>query len=179
VSLSYGAKYDSDNYLVNRNWNEAGLQVSFNLFNLLTGPTQLKLADAGVALADQRRMATQLAVLTQVHLARLQLLNARNQFERADAIYTTDLKIADHVRNREVAQAQSKLDSVSNATAAILSLLRRYQALAQVQAAENRLVATIGLEPRIGSTSELKLAELTEQIKQSGVLWTELKQQSK
>ena len=179
VSLSYAAKYDSDNYLVNRNWNEAGLQVSFNLFNLLTGPTQLKLADAGVALADQRRMATQLAVLTQVHLARLQLLNARNQFERADAIYTTDLKIADHVRNREVAQAQSKLDSVSNATAAILSLLRRYQALAQVQAAENRLVATIGLEPRIGSTSELKLSELSEQIKQSGVAWAELKQQSK
>lgn len=179
VSLSYGAKYDSDNYLVNRNWNEAGLQVSFNLFNLLTGPSQLKLADAGVALADQRRMATQLAVLTQVHLARLQLLNARNQFERADAIYTTDLKIADHVRNREIAQAQSKLDSVSNATSAILSLLRRYQALALVQAAENRLIATLGLEPRIGSTSELKLAELTAQIKQSGVLWTELKKQSK
>lgn len=179
VSLSYGAKYDSDNYLVNRNWNEAGLQVSFNLFNLLTGPTQIKLAEAGVALADQRRMATQLAVLTQVHLARLQLLNARNQFERADAIYTTDLKIADHVRNREIAQAQSKLDSVSNSTAAILSLLRRYQALAQVQAAESRLIATLGLEPRIGSTSELKLAELTEQIKQSGMLWADLKQQSK
>jgi outer membrane protein TolC len=179
VSLSYGAKYDSDNYLVNRNWNEAGLQVSFNLFNLFTGPTQMKLAEAGVALADQRRMAMQLAVLTQVHLARLQLLNARNQFDRADAIYTTDLKISDHVRNREAAQAQSQLETVSNSTAAILSLLRRYQALAQVQAAENRLIATLGLEPRIGSTGTLKLAELTAQIKQSGVLWAELKQQSK
>jgi hypothetical protein len=120
-------------------------------------------------------MATQLAVVTQVHLARLQLLNARNQFERADAIYATDLKIADHVRNREIAQAQSKLDSVSNATAAILSLLRRYQALAQVQAAESRLIATLGLEPRVGSTGELNLADLTAQIKQNGVLWEELK----
>jgi hypothetical protein len=58
-------------------------------------------------------------------------------------------------------------------------LLRRFQALAQVQTAENRLIATIGLEPRIGSTSELKLSELTAQIKQSGVLWAELKKQSK
>jgi outer membrane protein TolC len=174
VSFSYGIKYDSDNYLVNRNWNEAGLQLSFNIFNVLTGPAQIKLAEAGVTLADQRRMATQLAVVTQVHLARLQLLNARNQFERADAIYTTDLKIADLVRNRENAQAQSKLDSVSNATAAILSLLRRYQALAQVQSAENRLLASMGLEPQIGSTSELSLEELTAQLKEHGTPWNQL-----
>jgi outer membrane protein TolC len=174
VSFSYAIKYDSDNYLVNNNWNEAGLQVSFNLFNLMTGPTQMKLARAGVALADQRRMATQMAVLTQVHLARLQLLNARNQFDRADAIYATDVKIADMVRNRATAQAQSKLDTVSNATAAILSLLRRYQALAQVQAAENRLLANMGMEPQIGSTSELSLQQLTEQLKRNGNPWAEL-----
>ena len=174
VSFNYGIKYDTDSYLVNNNWNEAGLQLSFNLFNVLTGPTQIKLAEAGVTLADQRRMATQMAVVTQVHLARLQLLNARNQFSRADAIYDTDLRIADHVRNRESAQAQSKLDSVSNATAAILSLLRRYQALAQVQSAENRLLASMGLEPKIGSTSELSLAELAAQLKANGTLWTGL-----
>ena len=174
VSFSYGIKYDSDTYLVNRNWNEAGLQFTFNLFNLMTGPTQIKLAEAGVALADQRRVATQLAVLSQVHLARLQLLNARNQFERADAIYATDVKISELVRNRETAQAQSKLDSVSNATAAILSLLRRYQALAQVQAAENRLLANLGMEPKIGSTGELSLQQLTEQVKRNGNPWSAL-----
>ena len=174
VSFSYGIKYDSDTYLVNRNWNEAGLQFTFNLFNLMTGPTQIKLAEAGVALADQRRVATQLAVLSQVHLARLQLLNARNQFERADAIYATDVKISELVRNRETAQAQSKLDSVSNATAAILSLLRRYQALAQVQAAENRLLANLGMEPKIGSTGELSLEQLTEQVKRNGNPWRAL-----
>jgi hypothetical protein len=112
--------------------------------------------------------------LSQVHLARLQLLNARNQFERADAIYATDVKISELVRNRETAQAQSKLDSVSNATAAILSLLRRYQALAQVQAAENRLLANLGMEPKIGSTGELSLEQLTEQVKNNGNPWRAL-----
>ncbi len=52
VSFSYGLKYDSDSYLVNQNWREAGLQVSFNLMNLLTGPAQMTMAKAGVALAD-------------------------------------------------------------------------------------------------------------------------------
>ncbi|MCF8209649.1 MAG: TolC family protein, partial [Rhodoferax sp.] len=174
VSLSYGIKYDSDKYLINNNWNELGLQVSFNLFNLMTGPTQIKLAEAGVALANQRRLAMHVAVITQVHLARLQLINARNQFDRADEIYTTDLKISGIVKDRATAAAQSKLDAVANGTAAILSLLRRYQAMAQVQSAENKLLASLGVEPRIGSTSEMSLEQLTEQIKLSGGLWSEL-----
>ena len=175
LSFNYGAKYDTDNYLVNQNWREAGLQLSFNLLNLYTGPTQLKLAEAGVALADQKRMAAQLGVITQVHLARLQLINARAQFERAEAIYETDNKIASLMRARQQVQAQSKLDLVSNETAAILSLLRRYQALAQVQSAENKLVATLGLEPNIGSTSELPLPALTAQVSQTAVNWAGLK----
>ena len=176
LSFSYGLKYDSDRYLVHNNWNEAGVQLSFNLFSLFTGPTQIKLAEAGVALADQRRVTTQMAVLTQVHLARLQLTNARSQFARAEAIYDTDQKIADQVRNRTLVQAQSKLDQVANDTTSILSLLRRYQALAQLHLAENRLLANLGLEPRIGSTGELSLAELTRQVKRNGKPWAALQQ---
>ena len=175
LSFNYGAKYDTDSYLLNRNWNEAGVQMSFNLMNLFTGPAQMKLAEAGVALADQRRMATQLSVMTQVHLSRLAVINTRSQFERADAIYTTDSKISEIMRNRQSVQAQSKLDLVSTETSAILSLLRRYQALAQVQVAESRLVATLGMEPQIGSTGELSLKELTEQLGKTQAPWAQLR----
>lgn len=174
LSFNYGFNYDSDKYLINNNWREAGLQLSFNFMNLLTGPAQTRLAEAGVKLADQRRMATQMAVLTQLHLVRLQLLNARSQFARAEEVLATDKRISELMRTREAVQASSKLERVSNDTAAILSLLRRYQALAQVQAAENRLLAQLGLEPRIGSTDELNLKDLTQQVKgQSGfeALW--------
>lgn len=174
LSFSYGLNYDSDKYLINNNWREAGLQLSFNFMNLLTGPMQAKLAEAGVRLADQRRMATQMAVLTQLHLGRLQLLNARSQFSRAEEVFATDKRISELMRTRESVQASSKLERVSNDTATILSLLRRYQALAQVQAAESRLVAQLGMEPRIGSTDDLSLQNLTEQVQgQSGfdALW--------
>lgn len=174
VSFNYSLNYDSDKFLVDRNWQEAGLQLSFNLMNLLTGPAQMKLAEAGVALADQRRMATQMAVLTQVHLARLQLINARNQFDRAEEVYATDRRITELMRNRESVQAASKLDRVGNETSAILSLLRRYQALAQVQVAESRLLAQLGVEPRIGSTDTLSLQDLTTQLK-GHTGWTTLK----
>ncbi len=175
VSFNYGYKYDTDRYLLNNSWNEAGVQLSFNLVNLFTGPSQMKLAEAGVKLADQRRMATQMTVVSQVHLARLQLINARNQYDRADSIFDTDSKIAEVMRNRQAVQAQSKLDVVSTETASILSLLRRYQALAQVQVAESRMQATLGMEPKIGSTSELSLKELTEQINRARTPWGALK----
>jgi len=171
LSFNYGYKYDTDSYLLHRNWNEAGVQLSFNLMNLFTASSQMKLAEAGVALADQRRMAAQAAVLTQVHLSRLQVMNARSQFDRADQIYATDKRISEIMKNRQMVQAQSKLDLVSTETAAVLSLLRRYQALAQVQVAENRMLATLGMEPQIGSTHELSLSELTTQIAQSKAPW--------
>jgi hypothetical protein len=63
--------------------------------------------------------------MTQLHLSRLAVINTRSQFERADAIYTTDSKISEIMRNRQSVQVQSKLDLVSTETSAILSLLRR------------------------------------------------------
>ncbi len=174
LSFNYGSKYNTDSYLMSNNWNEAGVQMSFNLMNLITGGSQMKLANAGVALADQRRVASQAAVITQVHLSRLQAVNARSQFDRADAIYATDKRIAEVMRNRQLVQTQSKLDLVSTETAAVLSLLRRYQALAQVQVAENRMLATLGLEPQIGSTHETSLKDLTTQLAQAKAPWAQL-----
>src|SRR5690606_213688 len=68
LSFNYGYNHDDDSYLINNEWTSTGLQLSFNLFNLLAAPSQLRLAEAGIAVADQRRVATQMAVLAQVHL---------------------------------------------------------------------------------------------------------------
>jgi hypothetical protein len=135
----------------------------------------MRLAEAGVTLADQRRVAMQVAVVTQMHLGRLALDNARMQFQRADSIYQVDQRLADLMQSRQEARTQSQLDAVSNATTAILSLLRRYQALAQVQTAENRLIASLGLEPRLGSTDELTVKELTEQLVRQADAWRTLR----
>ncbi len=179
VSVDWALRYDSDSYLVNKDWQEAGVQLSFNLFNLISGPSQMRLAEAGVTLADQRRVAMQVAVVTQMHLARLALDNARMQFLRADSIYQVDQRLADLMQSRQEARTQSQLDAVSNATTAILSLLRRYQALAQVQTAENRLVASLGLEPQLGSTDEISVKELTEQLKRQADAWRTLRATAK
>ncbi len=171
VTFNYGTNYDTDRFQVNNQWNEAGIQLSFNVLNLLTANRQLGFAEAGIALADQRRVAAHMAVIAQVHLARLQLGNALRQYERAGQIFETDQRLAEFTLAREQAQLQSPLERVSAQTAAILSELRRYQALAQAQAADARLEATLGVEPAIGSVSETSLNDLVQQLS-SAPRWT-------
>ena len=167
LSFRYTAHYDTDRFMINNRWNDAGVHLSYNLFNLLSAPSQKALAEAGVKLADQRRVAAQMAVITQVHLSRLAYTVAYRQYLRADAIWRADAKISEHIRNRESAEAQSKLEQVANSTTAILSLLRRYQSLSQLQGAGSKLQATIGLEPTIGDTTTMPLEELTNKVREA------------
>lgn len=147
LGFNYNVTYDTDNYLVNNRWNQAGLQLSLNLMNLLSYPSQKKLAEAGVTLADQRRVTAQAAVLAQVHLARLELLHADRLLSRAAEISATDERLMKIVESQSKAKVASKLEETSNATSSILSLMRFYQAKADAQAAEARLRATLGEEP--------------------------------
>jgi outer membrane protein TolC len=165
ISFNVGPRYDTDKYLVNNGWAEAGVQVSYNVFNLLALPAQKRAAEAGIALADQRRLAAHVATVAQVHVAREQLLGARQQFERADALWRLDDKITRQLASREQAQAGSKLERVAAQTTTIVSLLRRYQALAQVHAAQSKLQATLGVDPLPSSSDELSLAQIATEVR--------------
>ena len=83
-----------------------------------------------------------------------------NQYQRADEIAGVDQRIARHVDNQVRAQKQAGLEQVSQQAGAILSSLRRYQALSNMQAAA-RLQATLGLEPTIDGSDAMPLPELT------------------
>jgi outer membrane protein TolC len=171
LSFNYTLKSSNDDYLIHDRWKDAGAQLSFNLLGLLAAPAQMRLAEAGVALADQKRMATQMAVLTQLHLARLHYANAARQFSRADAIAGVDARIAEHVAHQEQADKQTRLERVSQQTTAILSELRRYQALSNAQAAASRLQATLGLEPVVAGSDDQPLPELTAAVARALAVW--------
>lgn len=173
LSFNYNVKYDSNSFLVHNGWNEAGLSLSYNLLNIFSGPTQMKLAEAGVALADQRRVATQMATLTQVHIARLQYSNALLQLDRAEGIAGIDGKISSLSDNREQARVQSKLEAVAMRATSILSMMRRYQALAQAYAAASKLQMTLGLEPVLESVDDASLGQVGLAVRRADLHWDE------
>jgi outer membrane protein TolC len=168
-NLTFGvsAKYDTDSYQVHNQWEQASLQLSFNLMNLFTGPAQMRLAEAGVALADQRRMVMQMAVLTQVHLGRLNWQNTQKQNQRAEQIWAVDSRLANLASAREQALMRGSLETVNAQASALLSQFRRYQSVAQVQVAESRLRAVMGLEFDDANVDRLALKDIIEKVAQS------------
>ena len=81
IELSVGAHYDSADFLVNNTWRDAGLQVSWNLLNLLNAKHIKAAAKAQYDLAREQRLALNMAVLTQVHGAYIDYTSRRQQFE--------------------------------------------------------------------------------------------------
>lgn len=160
LSFDYAFKYDGDSYLINNTWQEAGSQVAFNLFNLLSGPAQIRTAEMGEAVAESRRMALQMAVLSQVHLSRHQYEDAVREYRRAVAIHEVDTRLADLARSQERSQMGSGLERISASVTAILSTIRMYHAVAKVNEAASRVQASLGQEPEIGSLDDMTLEEL-------------------
>jgi outer membrane protein TolC len=174
ISFNYGYKNSDDSYLIHQNWTETGLQVSFNLLGILSAPAQKRAAEAGVALADQKRLAVQMAVLSQLHIAMLQYGNAARQYERADALASVEERINTHIAHQAEAEKQSRLDQVSQQTSTILAKLRRYQALSNAHTAASRLQATLGLEPLqvpAEATSPNALENLTNAVRTTLKTW--------
>lgn len=171
ITFSYGNRTTNDEYIVNQRWNEAGAQISFNLMGILSAPTAKRLADMGISMADQRQVATQMAVISQVHIARLNYANAAKQYMRADKIARVDSRMAEVVNARAKAESQSRQDSVAQQTASILSALRRFQALSNAQAAASRLQATLGLEPVVMAAEGKPLPEVVQAVQQSLKNW--------
>lgn len=164
ISFDYGTYYDTDRYLVNDNWRAAGVSVSYNLFNLLSANSRMEAADKNEALANARRMALQMSVLTQVHLSIHNYNDAMRQFQRADQIYNVDKQLEEIVRGRFAGNMASEQTKISANVTTILSELRRYQAMSKFQEATGQLQASMGMEPAIGSIDEITLGDLTEQV---------------
>ncbi|GLT21326.1 hypothetical protein GCM10007933_07780 [Zoogloea oryzae] len=171
ISFNYSLRHDTNSYLIHNSWQEAGAQISWNLFTLLSAPAAIKFNESNEKLAEQRRMATQMAVLAQVHLARQQYENAYRLLDRADSIYTVDQRIFEHSKSREDAATKGRLDLIFSNTSAIVSLLRRYQALSQLYAASSRIQSTLGLEPEIGSLNDTSLSDLRRNVEGAMEQW--------
>lgn len=171
LSFNMAAKYDTDSYQVHKSWEEAGFQLSFNLMNLFTGPAQMRLAEAGVSLADQRRLVMQMATITQVHLGRLNWLSAQKQMQRAEQIWAVDERLAELANAREKALMRGSLETVTAQASALLSQFRRYQSVAQVQMAESRLQSVIGMEFEDAGLEQMSLKEVMEKIARAPSVW--------
>jgi outer membrane protein TolC len=162
VSLNYGNYYDDDDFLIYESWRQGGLRVTYNLLNLAALPRQRRASEAAEQLAENRRVALQVAVLTQVHLGRNYYASVLRQYERAEQIADIDEQLLRLSTSEADSGVGNELERIAANVVSIMSGVRRYQAIARVEEAASQLQATLGLEPELASLDLLTLPALTD-----------------
>ncbi len=145
IDLKAGRNYNSNSFLDSNRWFEWSSTLSLKVLKLLSLPDQLKYNKANKALSDTQRLALRMAVLAQVHVADMNYFNAVKQYNRANELYKIDQRLTQQIAKRQESDIQSMLERVSQETAAIESVMRRYQTYAEVVAAVGRLHSTLGM----------------------------------
>ncbi|WP_193771188.1 TolC family protein, partial [Candidatus Magnetaquicoccus inordinatus] len=166
ISINLSHQYDDNSFAMHQEWNEAGIRVSMNLFNLLSAPEQLAFAEANETVTQTKRQALRMALLMQVHIAHRQYEAARTQLQRSEALFRVEKDIAQHTSNRAAQDAQSVLDRIASETNSILAELRYYLALSQLQASVGKMMATVGQDPDVGEIQEGSLEDLSKRVEQ-------------
>lgn len=173
IELSVGAHYDSNDFLVNNEWRDAGLQVSWNLLNLLNAKHIKAAAKAQYDLAHEQRLALNMAVLTQVHVAYIDYASRKQQFEWTQQLNAVEQRILEHTRNATAAQAQGKLTEIRAATSALMAKLKLYQSYAAYQGAYGQMIASLGLDPVPATVAGHDLSTLENAIRDTEQHWSE------
>jgi outer membrane protein TolC len=173
IELSVGAHYDSNDFLVNNEWRDAGLQVSWNLLNLLNAKHIKAAAKAQYDLAREQRLALNMAVLTQVHVAWIDYASRKQQFEWTQKLDDVEQRILEHTRNATAASAQGRLAEIRASTSALMAGLKLYQSYAAYQGAYGQMVATLGLDPLPATVASHDLPTLEQAIRDTEQHWNQ------
>ncbi len=164
VTFMASLNTDSNSYLYNEGWAEAGVRASYNLVNLIQGPQAIEAAEAAVDVAKTRRLAVSVAVLTQVNMAYQQYLRALENLGTAQDVASVQRQISATVANANAVEAQSDMERIRRFLTATAAELDRDRALSDVHMALGNLYAAIGVDLVPPTVDTNNLQQLTGQV---------------
>lgn len=145
--ISVGANFDDNKYLYNQTWLQAGLNLSWNVFNLLSAPSTMKSAELQQELAQKRYMASAMMVLTQVNLAHQGYYLALKEYQIADELDAVHRRKLLHVEAAKKAQTGSELEEIKMLAGALSAHMNKGVSFAELQGALGRVFHSSGIDP--------------------------------
>lgn len=147
LTFNAGVNYDSNSYLINNQWNEAGVRVSWSLINLVSAPKIKKISKAHEDIGDLRRVAMGVAIITQVHVAYQDFLRRAHNYQHISMLNDIEQRIYGHMKNASLANAQTPLQDIRGKLVALQTEVSHYQSYAELDSAISNLYVTMGLNP--------------------------------
>lgn len=166
LNFTAGAYYDNNQYLRYNDWTSVSAQASWNLFNIFQVERNKQVNEIRQHHAQEQALATAVAVLAQVHLARARLEEAAQTFALSDHYYQVTLRINEQIIRSRQAQRIGEMDEIRENMNLLLAQLRRDLAYAELQNSYGRLLVSMGLDLVDAGFSELELDTLQSSIAQ-------------
>ena len=171
ASLYGGGYRDTNDFLLYNNWSTYGASLGLNLFNAFKAPGVRQLAKSQAELAKERRLALTATVLGQVHLSRVALDMAKEQFESSADYLQVVRKIRDQAGQLRTAERAGELDLIREELAELLADLRRDVAYAELQNSYGRVFVTAGLDPLSAPPASADVRALTRAMREKLKAW--------
>ncbi len=171
ITIPVGMNWDSNSFLVEQLWFEAGARTTFNLVNLIAAPKMWKSAETQVEVARTRRKALSIAAVVQINLGYQQYLKAMDSYNSAKELSKVDQAIYTAMDNNAISDAGSELERIHAATAALASQLEMEQGLADIYGALGNIYASVGLDPVTGGIEHVTVRALAVKLEKTLDSW--------
>ena len=163
--------YDATSSNLYSNWETAGLQVTTNLINLVSAPTTIRLGENQEALNHMRRLALNMAIISQVHIAFQKYADSTRKFEISKKINFIDQRVLKNIALSSNLNTQNRLDWIQAATRSIMSRLQHNKAFAETQNAMGLMFVSLGVDLLPTTQPSDTLATLTQSLQKAVEAW--------
>ena len=171
VSLFGGFNFDSNRFLVHNFWSEIGAKATMSLFNLITGPMQIKAANTKVEVSRTRRLAQTVAALTQIHLSYYQYIQALEDYNHIAKANRVEKQILAIAESEQVFEAESKLLFIRRSVNAVRAEIEHGRILSDIYASWGNMYFSLGGDIVPMEFNQDSIAGMSALIKEKLLRW--------
>ncbi|HRQ80838.1 MAG TPA: TolC family protein, partial [Azospirillaceae bacterium] len=171
IELSVGVNFDSNSYLLYNRWADYGARAVWNLFNVFTGPSNIKLAEAQESFIETRRLALSMAVLTQSRVSWLRYRQSLESWKTAQEIEKVERGLAAQMRDEVATERRGELAALQSAFDALLAELSADLAYAETQNAAGNILVSMGFDPLPADLNSDALPDIAAALRQREEDW--------
>ena len=166
LNIAAGVQTNSNDFLYNKNWQQASVGVTWNLLKLFSLPA-LKVTQAEQVKVDEaRRTALSMAILTQLRVSVERYRLALEDYKLADTAANVDMRLANYTKASVSAKLESELEAIRTQARAVLGNYQKANTYANAQIAFGRMYNTLGFDPLEDNYDGNSIGDLTTKVKQ-------------
>lgn len=160
VSLDLSRQHDTNKFLLNNTWTQAGASVAFNLVKVFSLPALNRSEEAQKKADDARRQAMAMAILAQTRVAAVRYGLVADEFLIWDEAARDDDLIVQYLASSQKVGIDTELELIRTRARAMASHINRDLSYANLQASMARLFNSVGYDAVPREDEDKTVAEL-------------------